>query len=142
MPNKNLPTSSTTIDCLAGASKAIIIPLDRAINIICSGVINLNWVKTANKKADSIKAAWVKISIFLLLTLSAKTPPNRESTNIGIEPKKPTTPKRKAELVKANTNQLCATICIQVPTKDTNMPNQYMRKYLTFNEENIAKTLF
>ena len=88
-----------TIDCRAGASKAIIIPLDKAINIICNGVINLNWVKIANKKADNIKAVWVKMSIFLLFTLSARTPPNKESINIGIEPKKPTIPNSKAELV-------------------------------------------
>jgi MFS family permease len=91
-------------------SKDIITPLKMAINIICQGVINLNWVSRANKKAESMKAAWVKINIFLLFTRSAKTPPNRESTKIGIDPKNPTTPRRKAELVSWKTSQLWATV--------------------------------
>jgi hypothetical protein len=78
----------------------------------------------ANTNARSIKIVWVNIRIFLLFSRSAKTPPNNDRRNIGIELKKPTSPKRKAELVNSKTSQLWATCWIQVPIKETNIPIQ------------------
>jgi len=56
---------------------------------------------------------------------------------MGMVPKKPTIPNNRLELVSWNTSQLCATIWIQLPMSEINIPNQYNRKFLIFNEENI-----
>ena len=118
------PTSSTVIACLLGASKAMTRPLSAAKIIIWLVVIHLACVNAANPNASSIKDVWVIISRILLFALSARTPPNRESRNMGMAPKKPTSPKRNAEFVNWNTNQLRATDCIQVPVRETIFPNQ------------------
>jgi hypothetical protein len=76
------------------------------------------------RKARNIKEVCVTIRMLLLFILSASTPPNRESRNIGIELKNPTSPNKKAELVSLKTSQLWAVACTQVPIKETNMLSQ------------------
>jgi hypothetical protein len=120
-------TSAGTSAWCAGIAKDMATPVRNVSTATCFTVMTLANVSPASRKANTIIAAWLRISMVRRLTRSAMTPPQSANTSIGTCEAKPTIPSQKAEFVSWNTSQPMATLCIQVPTFDKKFPAQKNR---------------
>jgi hypothetical protein len=92
-------------------------------------------------KACSIESVCVTTSILCLFALSIKTPAKGVIKKEGIWLQNATAPKINTEFVSLYTNQLIATVCIQVPTSETSCPLKKRRKFLWRRERKTSFNL-
>ena len=87
------------------------------------------WVRVspARMKARVMATIWVVSSSRRDGTRSATSPPNGARMNTGIRLQKDISPSMAALPVSRYTSQLRATICIQVPIRETSWPLQNRR---------------
>ena len=75
-----------------------------------------------------MSAVWVAKSMRRLGRRSAKAPAGMEKKSMGANCRALMTPSLKAESVSSRTSQAWATLCIQVPTRETSWPARKSRK--------------
>jgi hypothetical protein len=117
LPMSSRPTISTTKDWRTGMSKALAVPIARAMTRSSGNDSIFAMATNASAIERHIFAAWVTSSVRRFGRESARTPANRPSTRTGMNWAAAITPSHRTSPVSWRTSHAWATCCIHVPMR-------------------------
>ena len=129
LERSSLPTSSTRNDWRAGRSNALNTPKNRASASTIHGRTTPPLTTAASITAWTSAEVWVTRIRRRLSTRSATTPAHSENTRTGRNWRNARRPSMNADDVRRCISQPCATLCIQVPIRETSWPVQNNLKF-------------
>ncbi len=122
LTTRSVPTISITKLCRVGLSTALTVPRAKTSAKTIHGVTTPAAVTVKSASAGNAIVAWVIISSRRFSKRSASNPPHAPNRRIGRNCRAVVSPTATPLPVRPRINQTSATVCIQLPDRETSWP--------------------